>query len=1003
MSVSPQQFPDLEPDENKNNQVAPNLNEKQPAAPADDDRFGDLIGRNIGHYWVEARLGGGAMASVYRAVDQIQQRTVALKVLLPGADTVVRERFRLEARTVSTLAHPNIVATLQIGQTAAHSITYIAMELVEGSSLAELLEQKRQISVVDSCKLLEPIARALSYAHDNAVIHRDVKPSNILLRRVEGNTPGKITLASLTFPVIPLLSDFGIARSLDAPELTSAGRTIGTPAYMAPEQCAGIRQIDGRADIYALGAVLYRCLVGRPPFVGTTTQILHAHVYDPVTMPQELVAKLPPLVLEILRKTLAKEPDQRYQNAGRLAEDLAAVARLPELPATPDERTATMATLPVVRPAPTTSQVLVPAPLPKASTPTMSVSEVAAALKPNFDREKLTPTALRPVAKRRERTNWAGVLFGSLLALLPLVVGLVVFASLIPWNGLAGKFMLGSDESTPTPVRTPTPAATVTFVPTIIPKGQEGAAITGTVTVTGGGGVAVTAGVTNTATATVPVALATPAISIATWWEDAQAFYASRDWQSTRDKLIFILRTDAGFNKALASRQDPEGELIARMFFQDPPAPFWARTDVIGQNKERMRDMLFNAYVGMATASNTDKNVKAALEFFNDALALRPTDINIMRLRNATEKVVKATDEARQKDATLALAQAHSAYADEIGGKGDACGALEQLAAATNLTPGGKPSEAAAKYSDLCKGVQQVNEHTDMLKQLHGMLIYSTYEEREYRIYRVPITNTFAPNLLIVNGSQPRLAPDGKTLAFHSMPPDAEGLSGWTLNSNLKPGDRSVRYDKYVEDSKESPPDWNPTGEFLTFASRREGDRVSRIYLKPAFNTPNYSFIFGEDPAWQPNGNTIVYKGADDTGNQPGLWLVSNFGQSFRDTNYSFKPLTNVATDRRPTWSPDGKYVVFMSNGRDGNWEIYRATVANGDVKRMTNDSGADGLPTVSPDGKYIAFVSNRGGSWAIWAVPIDGGESVLIGSIHGSFVRDDPSTWLEHAIQWVK
>ncbi|MFN8493457.1 MAG: protein kinase [Caldilineaceae bacterium] len=993
MSVSPQQFPDVEPEQN-NNQVAPKLTEKPPSAPADDDRFGDLIGRTIGHYWVEARLGGGAMASVYRAVDQIQKRTVALKVLLPGADTVVRERFRLEARTVSTLAHPNIVATLQIGQTAAHSITYIAMELVEGSSLAELLEQKRQISVVDSCKLLEPIARALAYAHDNAVIHRDVKPSNILLRRVEGNTPGRISLSKLDFPVIPLLSDFGIARSLDAPELTSAGRTIGTPAYMAPEQCAGIRQIDGRADIYALGAVLYRCLVGRPPFVGTTTQILHAHVYDPVTMPQELVAKLPPLVLEILRKTLAKEPDQRYQNAARLADDLATVARLPELPVAPDERTATMATLPVVRPAPTTSQILVPAPPPKASTTTMPVSEVAAP-KLNFERERLTPTTpLRPVQKRRERTNWAGVLFGSLLALLPLVVGVVVFASLIPWNGLAGR-LIGSEDGTATPVRMPTAAATVTLVPTMIPKDQAGAAITGTVPVTGS--------LSNPATAPPPVALATPAISVKTWWEDAQSFYASRDWQGTRDKLIFILRTDAGFNKALASRQDPEGELIARLFFQEPPSPFWARTDAIGQNKERIRDMLFNAYIGMATANNADKNANAALEFFNDALALRPADINIMRLRDATEKVIKAPDETRQKDATLALAQVHSAYANEIGGKGDACGALEQLTAATNLTPGGKPTDAALKYSEICKGVQQVNEHTDVLKQLHGILIYSTYEEREYRIYRTPITNTFAPNLLVVNGSQPRLAPDGKTLAFHSMPPDAEGLSGWTLNSNLKPGDRSIRYDRYVEDSKESPPDWNPTGEFLTFASRREGDRVSRVYLKPALNTPNYSFIFGEDPAWQPNGNTIVYKGADDTGNQPGLWLVSNFGQSFRDTNYSFKPLTNVATDRRPTWSPDGKYVVFMSNGRDGNWEIYRATVATGDVKRLTNDPGADGLPTVSPDGKYVAYVSNRGGSWEIWAVPIDGGESVLIGPIHGSFVRDDPSTWLEHAIQWVK
>lgn len=1003
MSVSPQNFPDLEPDENINNQIAPNPNEKQLStlAPNSDERFGDLVGHMIGHYWVEARLGGGAMASVYRAVDQIQQRTVALKVLLPGADNIVRERFRLEARTVSTLAHPNIVGTLQIGQTAAHSITYIAMELVEGSSLAELLEQKIQLSVVDSCKLLEPIARALAYAHDNAVIHRDVKPSNILLRRVSGNTPGKINLAMLDFPVVPLLSDFGIARSLDAPELTSAGRTIGTPAYMAPEQCAGIRQIDGRADIYALGTVLYRCVVGRPPFVGTTTQILHAHVYDPVTMPKELVAKLPPLVLDILRRTLAKEPDQRYQNAARLAEDLAVAARLPELPAAPDERTATMATLPVVRQTPSTSQILVPAPLPRASTTTMPIPEPAVP-KPGVERDKLTPTTpLRPVPKRRERTNWAGVLFGSLLALLPLVVGLVVIVSLIPWNGLAGR-LVNMNEATATPVSKPTSFPTVTYVPTFMPKNDSAVGAL-PITNTTPGGISLPATSANTVTAPMPLVVATPAISVTTWWEDARSFYASRDWQGTRDKLIVLLRTDVGFNKALAAHERPEGELIARFFFQEPLSPFWQQAQAVGENKERLREMLFNAYVGLATANNANKTLKAALEFFNDALALRPADPTISRLRDATEKLAKATNETSQKAAALALAQAHNAYASQIGAKGDACGAAEQLTAATNVAPDFKPTETAAKYTDICSGVQQVTQRSELLKQFQGDLIYSTYEEHEYRIYQAPVTNTFGANLLIINGNQPRLAPDGKTLAFHSMPPDTEGLAGWNLNSGLTPAARAIRYDKYVEDGKTSPPDWSPNGDQLTFASTREGDRRSRIYLKAASNTPEYSYIYGEDPAWQPNGNMIVYKGANDTGNQPGLWLVSNFGQSFQGSTYNFQALTNVAADRRPAWSPDGKYIVFMSNGRDGNWEIYRVTVATGDILRLTNDPGQDGLPTVSPDGKYVAFVSNRGGSWQIGAVPLNGGDVILLGAIRGTLVRDNPSDWLEHAIQWVK
>ena len=121
---------------------------------------------------------------------------------------------------------------------------------------------------------------------------------------------------------MPLLSDFGIARALDAPELTSAGRTVGTPAYMAPEQCAGSREVDGRADIYSLGAVLYRCITGRMPFSGSTTQILHAHVYDPLVIEDSVLRLLPPVMVEILQRSMAKRPDDRYPTADALADAL---------------------------------------------------------------------------------------------------------------------------------------------------------------------------------------------------------------------------------------------------------------------------------------------------------------------------------------------------------------------------------------------------------------------------------------------------------------------------------------------------------------------------------------------------------------------------------------------------------------------------------------------------------------------------------------------------------
>src|SRR5690606_38856879 len=150
-------------------------------------------------------------------------------------------------------------------------------------------------------------------------------------------------------------------RALDAPELTSAGRTIGTPAFMAPEQCAGTSDIDGRADIYSLGAVFYRCLIGKAPFSGSTTQILHAHVYDPVMIPEEVARQLPPPVLTVLTRSMMKEPSQRYATMDMMAEELSRCAAMPQDGHT-DDATMTMATLPATPLVHSTpARILVPA------------------------------------------------------------------------------------------------------------------------------------------------------------------------------------------------------------------------------------------------------------------------------------------------------------------------------------------------------------------------------------------------------------------------------------------------------------------------------------------------------------------------------------------------------------------------------------------------------------------------------------------------------------------
>lgn len=380
-----------------------------------------LEGQQVGRYLIRQRLGGGGVATVYRAWDQVAGQDVALKVLPPNPDGATLDRFRREALLAGALRHPHIVRILQVGTTEHTPAPYIAMDLMDGESLAALLARTGKLDAMQGCQLLVPMAEALAYAHAQGVIHRDVKPSNILLRPLDATRVDDaaraieamhaaeasttcVQLAAYPYAVAPMLSDFGIARFLDAPELTGIGRTVGTPAFMAPEQCMGSREVDGRADIYALGAVLYRCVTGRLPFNGTTTQILHAHVFEPVEIDEVLARQLPPGVIEILRRALAKAPEDRYQTAHAMATALA-LATVQGAHALPDavETTATM-TAPQVMSisAVTTStrQVLVPGSMPSA--------------------QNIAPRAMHPPkpTKRRgpslERVVWA-LFFGVLI------------------------------------------------------------------------------------------------------------------------------------------------------------------------------------------------------------------------------------------------------------------------------------------------------------------------------------------------------------------------------------------------------------------------------------------------------------------------------------------------------------------------------------------------------------------------------------------------------------
>src|SRR5262245_13430067 len=271
----------------------------------------DLIGRKLGKYTLEARLGEGGMAAVFQSHHPQFHRPVAIKVLPPtiGQDPSFRARFEREGRTIAGLNHPNIIRVYDIDE--ADGLFYMVMDLLPGGTLESRI-RAGGLDRIWSTDIVVKMAEALEYAHARGVIHRDIKPSNILLDG-EGQ---------------PVLADFGIARLVQGegePSLTSAGMVMGTPAYMAPEQLTG-GQPDARSDIYSLGVVLYQILAGRAPFTGDTMAVVSAHLTKQPQPLRDHVRDLPPALDAVVLQALEKQPEHRFKSAGVFAQALRSAA-----------------------------------------------------------------------------------------------------------------------------------------------------------------------------------------------------------------------------------------------------------------------------------------------------------------------------------------------------------------------------------------------------------------------------------------------------------------------------------------------------------------------------------------------------------------------------------------------------------------------------------------------------------------------------------------------------
>lgn len=358
------------------------------------------IGQTFGKYQIIESLGRGGMAEVYKAYQETLDRHVAIKVMHPflAEESDFLGRFKREARAMASLNHPHIVRVFDFD--IQDDVYYIVMEYVSGGTLTKRLEELSAkgewLPLQETLKIILQVAEAMAYAHRQGMIHRDIKPSNIMLNE-QGNA---------------VLTDFGLAKILSGPTYTATNATIGTPAYMSPEQGMG-ETGDGRSDIYALGVLLFQMVTGRLPYQATTPlATLMKHINEPVPSPLKYNPNVPAGVQQMIGKAMAKAPEARYQTAGELIRDLQRAIRNAET-----DVTATMTVLPVVSP-------ITPA------GPTQLATKPAETV--------VTPLTDDKAKDKRPKTGWLWVGIGGLFLLFLLV-------------GLAVVFSAGRNKPTPTP------------------------------------------------------------------------------------------------------------------------------------------------------------------------------------------------------------------------------------------------------------------------------------------------------------------------------------------------------------------------------------------------------------------------------------------------------------------------------------------------------------------------------------------------------------------------
>ena len=385
------------------------------------EKDGDsLIGSTIaGKYRIDERLNEGGMGTVYRGTHVLMDKTVAIKVLRPAlaADEKIVARFSREARAASRISHPNALSVTDFGEDENGNV-FLVMEFLSGKTLRQVIREEGPLPLARVVDITRQVGDALSAAHTQGVVHRDLKSDNIMLTDTLSGDHAKVL-------------DFGIAKIHEADGqldtgLTAPNLVIGTPQYMSPEQCSQDSEIDARSDIYSLGVILYEMLVGHVPFSGeSATMIMMKHLQEPVPSVLEERNDLPPAVARVVARAMAKLPTNRYQSVADLVEDLTIASGMTILRMTP----LVTANAPVVADAPDEVTVVRP----------------REEIPPQSPRRAPVTVPVQPVAPPQAAPS-----FGVMKVLIPSAVALlVVFAAFyfLSWNSPASS--INTNQQTP--------------------------------------------------------------------------------------------------------------------------------------------------------------------------------------------------------------------------------------------------------------------------------------------------------------------------------------------------------------------------------------------------------------------------------------------------------------------------------------------------------------------------------------------------------------------------